>query len=203
MISSPYSRKEYKRLFYSVLAIMAFHAIYELGFDNTALVNPMPGWITLVATIIGALFGFFFILGAADSEQNRKTPVRYAIAMVGFPLFFGIFFNHPARLLYEELMFAGLRSDQRIVEAVVVGTDDGRKIRKLSASIQIGAEGPKISVPVTETAYSALEPYRAPGLQCFNLRVETGRHGVQRVIVPTQFFDEHLAKNDIINCSDR
>ncbi|MDX2211531.1 MAG: hypothetical protein SFV20_14370 [Sphingopyxis sp.] len=195
--------KLHKRWVFGVLATSLLLAIYELFFDRAVLVDPMPIWATVLASIVGSAVGIRLILAIAESPQSSAAPLRFALTAIFLPIFMAIFFNHPARLVYEAIAFTGIAPQKVRQEAVIVGKSQSRRIPIRRLEIQFGSRGRSIAVPATDSAYFAAEPYHAPGAQCILMNVHQGRFGIKRVLVPAHIGDKRIGEAQIDSCSDR
>jgi hypothetical protein len=144
-------------------------------FKDSSLIDPIPLPLTLIAAPVG--FGF----GAWVSGRIIRRNAGNLVAIIAMPILALLFATFLARTTYEELKFRGAQTTSAMEMAKVLSKDSKWK---RSAVVTFGNNTRDISVPINTQLYSSLEPWRKPGRDCLQLRVQTGRDGVRRVISP-------------------
>jgi hypothetical protein len=122
------------------------------------------------------------------------------MAHIGAPIFALFMGTFLARTIVEAAAFARLSPVSIPAEAVVTGKSSG-KWGQYSATVSFGSATRDVHVEITTDLYDRLEPYRAPGRDCLELSMETGRWGIRRTMLPRRFFDRPIGADHLVQCS--
>jgi hypothetical protein len=149
----------------------------------------------------------FFGLGAwwswrlskLKSAQPGWTRMAGLLAIPIFAIFIGTYF---ARAAVGFVAFAGLNPPVTTEEAHVTDFRYGR-YGGYFATASLGPGAREFEMKISSELYDALDPWRQPGRDCIVIRVQTGRAGIRRTMLPNLLFDEPISLDHYRNCSGR
>lgn len=183
-----------KRAAIVILALIAVGMVPFL-FHRGALIDHILAVYTIGAALTGAVFGCFLSAWVGPLTL-RESGFRGILLILAIPIIAIVIATFYARMVVETIAFTGVNATISELKAPITG-----KNAKWSASFDLAPEpgSRTMIVRVTSEAYAQAEPYRQPGRDCLLVKIETGRGGVRRMLVPN-LLDASIEADRVVPC---
>ena len=155
-------------------------AVLTVLTDSDGLVDRVPILYAIATGLLGfggGLYGAYQLLPQLETQGWRGY-----VAVITLPLLAVYFASEMGRFAFEKAAFAAFQPSEIAVEAPFVDMSSGRS--GPHAYVKIGPTSRRIRVSVTGDLYARLDAFRYPGRDCLTLKVQTGRFGVRRALIP-------------------
>ena len=166
--------------------------------DRTRLTDPMHPLLFVFCVVAGIGIGVWLSIVVASAVTKMGRDFSMASVIFAIPLFSCFICYYCARVAVEVAYFTGQTPLHSEIKAEVIRKGIGRYGSR-SATVFPYPNAKEVYVNIDRELYAKLDPWKSPGRDCLKLHMETGRGGLNRVIVPN-LVDNSLGVERLVPC---
>lgn len=155
----------------------------ESEWHGNALVKRPPQALWLVALAIGGILGIGLSLFLARRVKEKLTFRNY-LGLFAVPFICAAMSSYYLRRAVEAYAFVGVSPAERIVLVPVIRSSTRRHVR---VTVQPDSLSREVDVSTSYELADRMQLYHKPGRDCLRLKMQTGRSGIARWVLPGAF----------------
>jgi hypothetical protein len=159
------------------------------------LIDALPSWATIAAAAAGGA-ACIYLLILLDPWLKKQRDWQEYVGIAMMPVLSAMLATFYLRTTVETVAFTGAETQIETVEAEVTG--QGRRW----VYVRTDHDARTLRIRADSDLRAQLDPLRAPGRDCLRIRVETGRWGIRRTLIPA-LFDRAFGTDHLVPCSTR